>query len=111
MSALLRDARKRRTEPAAMRALLRDLAYVLLIPVAVTPSVRMAIVHLRTSVISPFRVEARAVIIVVAPVVALPVRGAADINAEARALKVNSLRQGSRGPGAGNRAEDGSGDH
>ena len=94
-----------------MRALLRDSAYVLLIPVAVTPSVRMAIVHLRTSVISPFRVEARAVIIVVAPVVALPVRGAADTNPETRSFKVNSLRQGRRRASSCNHAEDASGDH
>jgi hypothetical protein len=72
----------------------------------------MTLVHVGASVISSSRIEARAVIIGIAPiVVALPVRRAADINAETRALKVNSLRQGSRGPGAGNRAEDASGDH
>ena len=94
-----------------MRALLRDSAYVFLIPVAATPSVRMAFVHLGTSVISPFRVEARAVIIVVAPVVALPVRRAAHTNPETRSFKVNSLRQGSRRPSPCHRAEDTGGDH
>ena len=79
-----------------MRALLRDPAYVPLIPVAATPSVRMTLVHLETSVISPFRVEAWAIIIVVAPVVALPVRRAADANAKTRSFKVNSLCHGRR---------------
>jgi hypothetical protein len=51
----------------------------------------MTLVHLRTSAIAPLRVEARAVIVKVAPVVALPVRRAADINSETRSLKVNSL--------------------
>jgi hypothetical protein len=59
-----------------MHALLPGSVYVFLIGVTVTPSVRTTLVHLGTSAILPFRVDARAVIIVVAPVVALPVCGA-----------------------------------
>jgi len=90
-----------------MRALLTELVYVSLIPVAITPSVRTALVHLGTSMVSPFRVHARAVIIGVAPVVvAFPVRRSADIDSETRSLKVNSLRQGRRRAGPCNRADD-----
>jgi hypothetical protein len=86
--------------------------FLFLIPVAVTPSVRMTLVHLGTSVISPFRVQARAVIIGIAPVVvALPIHRASDANSEPRSFKVNSLRQGRRHASSCNRAEDTGGDH
>src|SRR3979411_2491161 len=82
-----------------------------LIPVAVAPAVRMTLVHVGTAVIPPARIEARAVIIGVAPVVvALPVRRAADINSETRALKVDALRHGSCCAGRGNRADEPGGD-
>ena len=65
-----------------------------LIPVAVTPA---TLVRVWPSVISPFRVNARAIIVGVAPVVvALSVCRAADINTETRALKVDALRHGMR---------------
>ena len=88
---------KRRSSARVCTRCSQSRAYVSLIPVAITPSVRTTLVHLGTSVISPFRVHARAVIIGVAPVVvALPVRRSADIDSETRSLKVNSLRQGRR---------------
>jgi hypothetical protein len=97
-----------------MRVLLQGSPYVFrfLIPVAVTPAIRVTLVHLGTSVIPPFRVEARAVIIGVASVVvALPIRRASDANSEPRSFKVNSLRQGRRHASSCNRAEDTGGDH
>jgi hypothetical protein len=106
-----KKAKKKKERATRLCALAPRLGYVLLIPVPVTPSVRMTLVHLGTSVISPFRVEARTIIIVVAPVMALSVRGTADANAETRSVKVNSLRQGRRRASSCNRAEDTGGDH
>jgi hypothetical protein len=47
----------------------------------------MALVHLGASMVSSLRVEARAIVIVVASIVALPMRRSADINSKTRAPK------------------------
>src|SRR5262245_34073638 len=82
-----------------------------LIPVAATPAVRMTLVHVRTSVISPLRVEARASIIVVASVVTLTICGSADTNPKTGSLNIDPLRPSACHAGSCDRAEHAGGDH
>src|SRR5262245_42032460 len=72
----------------------------------------MTFVCVRPPMVPPQGIEARAVIVGVAPViVALSVRRSADLDSETWSLQVDSLRQGSRRAGPHNRADHAGGDH
>src|SRR5262249_37763159 len=96
---------KKRAASALHSPLHRLSALRQLIPVAATPAVRMALVHVRTSVISPLRVEARASIIVVASVVTLTICGSADTNSKTGSFNINPLPRSACYPGSSDRAE------
>src|SRR5262245_44015219 len=72
----------------------------------------MTLVRVRPPMVAPLGIEARAVIVGVAPVVvALSVRRSADLDSETWSLQVDSLRQGSRRAGPHNRSDHAGGDH
>src|SRR5215831_8582080 len=71
----------------------------------------MTLVHVRTSVISPLRIEARASIIVVASVVTLTICGSADTNPKTGSFNIDPLRPSACHSGPGDRAEHAGGDH
>src|SRR5215510_3206003 len=71
----------------------------------------MTLIHVRPSVISPLRVEARTSIIMVASVVTLTIRGSADTNPKTRSFNIDPLRRSACHPGPGDRTEHAGGDH
>jgi hypothetical protein len=71
----------------------------------------MTLVHVRTSVISPLRVEARASIIVVASVVTLTIRGSADPHPKTGSFNIDPLRRSACHSSSGDDPEHAGGDH